>query len=90
MFTVKLMTGQPGQTIKIVEAREVEIKALQGINACGEHAIVVKPGPEGMDDFWYYVGHDSPDQYQVAVIENAAGKTTEVVRASKPSDIRAA
>lgn len=81
MLTVKLMRGMNNSQIKIIEAREVEIR----MNACGssaegtQHAIIVKPGPDGLDDFWQYVG--GADGWEMAVIENAAGKTTEIVRA---------
>jgi hypothetical protein len=80
MFTVKLMRGINNSNIKIIEAREVEIRmgACGGTVAGVQHAVIVKPGPDGTDDFWHYVG--GPD-WDMAVIENAAGKTTEIVRA---------
>jgi len=83
MLTVKLMRGINNSNIKIIEAREVEIR----MNACSgsaegtQHAVIVKPGPEGLDDFWHYIGGSAPDAWDMAVIENAFGKTTEIVRA---------
>jgi hypothetical protein len=80
MFTVKLMKGMQNEQIKVIEAREVEIR----MSACGssddgiQHAVIVKPGHDGNEDFWHYVG--GPD-WDTAIIENAAGKTTEIIRA---------
>lgn len=84
MFTVKLMKGEHNNVIKLVEAKEVEIR----MNHCGgtregmQHAIIViEPGAAATETSWYYVGH--PD-WDMAVVENEKGKTTEVVRA--PND----
>lgn len=83
MFTVKLMKGESNSVIKIVEAREVEIRmhSVGGSNQDTQHGIIVTPFIG--EQVWYYVGN--PD-WEMAVIENAAGKTTEIVRAEHPTE----
>jgi hypothetical protein len=82
MFTVKLMRGENNAEIHVLEAMDVRIQRSQGadINSAGS-AVIVNPG-RGDFEQWFYVGNNGndPTQYRLAVIENAAGKTTEVVR----------
>lgn len=87
MFTVKLMKGENNSTIKLVEAKEVEIRMNnRGDSTAGnQHAIlVIEPGTAATEVSWYYVGH--PD-WAMAVVENEKGKTTEVVRSSDSQTI---
>jgi hypothetical protein len=87
MFTLKLMKGQTNETIKLIEAAEVEVKLYHsgGTQQGTLHAIVVTP-PYG-EQTWHYLGHSDWD---MAVIENSAGKTTEVVRAPENPGLQGA
>ncbi len=87
MFTVKLSKSQhpnsPSLTeTLIVEAREVEIRWNRGQHPGGNsHQIVVRPGQDGNEEHFYHVGIGGPDEFYEGIIENAAGKTTSIVRA---------
>lgn len=86
MFTVKLMKGENNSVIKIIEAREVEVRlSVRGDTSYGnQHGIIVTP-PTG-EPFWHYVGQ--PD-WEMVVVENATGRTTEVIRAENPTEYAA-
>lgn len=83
MFTVKLMKGINNETIKIIEATDVEIRMFQCSDTSGsQHALVLtRPGAPVGETEWQYLGH--PD-WDMAVVENSHGKTTEVIRAPMP------
>lgn len=84
MFTVKLFRGTspdpqdpraPSATM-LMEARTIEVRPA----VAGRH-IVINPGQQ--DEHHAYVlkpDDATPEDWSLAVIENAAGKTTEVVR----------
>lgn len=84
MFTVKLSRAQhPGNPTAgatlIVEAKEVEIRWNNGNTPNSvSHAIVVRPGPAGTEDFFYHIG--ATEEWHEGVIENGNGKTTQIVR----------
>lgn len=80
MFTVKFMKGLNNETIKIVDALDVEIRMFNRCDNSGsQHAIILtRPGAPACETEWQYLGH--PD-WDMAVVENSHGKTTEVVRA---------
>ena len=71
MFTVKLFRA--GAVVKIVEGAAIDIRPAAG----GAREVSVTG-----HDVVYAVGPGS-GQYDAAYIENAAGKTTEVVRAAR-------
>lgn len=78
MFTVKLMTGPNNETIDVFEAHTIRVQRRKHIDAPNDTAIVLDAGKP--TEFWYYVTSEPSDgHYRMAVIENAAGKTTEVV-----------
>ena len=75
MFTVKLMRGENNSEILLKQSAEVVVKRMTD----GSAAVVTRASADD-DTMWNYVGGDDPSNYAMAVIENAAGKTTEVVR----------
>lgn len=88
MFTVKLYRGNSSDAqdprvpiaMQILEARTVEVQL--GVELGSKH-IIINPGQQ--DEHHEYVKGESartgaPDDWNWAVIENAAGKTTEVIR----------
>lgn len=68
MFTVKLAKG--GRIVKIIEGRQVDIDPGRQVSVTAADGQVER----------FSIGRDG-DSYGTAYVENADGKTTEIVRA---------
>lgn len=77
MFTLKLMRGVNNEQIDIISASRVRIDRRK-LSDSPEVAIIVDEGSS--TEFWYYLTSTPGDDfYRMCVVENLAGKTTEVV-----------
>lgn len=78
MFTVKLFRGLNNELIDVFEAHSVRIQKRNHIDQMPDVAIILDSGRPS--EFWHYVTNEPNDwHYRMGVVENMAGKTTEVI-----------